>query len=44
MVAANLSRMSELVFEATQEEDGDFCAEVNPIIPAGSTEQYNLIN
>jgi hypothetical protein len=30
--------MSELVFEATQEEDGGFCAEVNPIIPAWSTE------
>jgi hypothetical protein len=31
--------MSELVFEATQEQDGDFSAEVNPTIPAGSTEQ-----
>jgi hypothetical protein len=38
MVAANLSRRSELVFEATQEEDGDLCVEINPIIPAGSTE------
>ena len=28
--------MNELVFEATQEEDGGFCAEVNPIIAAGS--------
>jgi hypothetical protein len=28
--------MSELVFEVTQEEDGGFCAEVNPTIPAGT--------
>jgi hypothetical protein len=34
--------MSELVFEAMQEEDGGFCAEVNPIIPAGS--QNNTIS
>jgi hypothetical protein len=36
--------MSELAFEATQEEEGCFCSEVKPIIPAGATEQYNLID
>jgi hypothetical protein len=33
-----LSRISELVFEATQQEDGGFRAEVNPINAQGLTE------
>jgi hypothetical protein len=36
MVAANLSRRSELAFEATREGDGSFYANFNPTIPAGS--------
>ncbi len=35
--------MSELVFEAMQEEEGGVCAGINPIIPAGSTKHYNLM-
>ncbi len=36
--------MSELVSEATQEEEGGFYAEVSPIDRARSTELYNLVN